>query len=76
MVAAQQADEFFSRVMGSLNAAVGLELIGKGLPASSNSVDNMRLVDVNKAIREHGVETIGTELRGYMKDMKAIVDNA
>lgn len=59
-----------------LMPSIGLELIGKGLPASSNSVDNMRLVEANKAIREHGVETIGTELRGYMKDMKAIVDNA
>lgn len=59
-----------------LMPSIGLELIGKGLPVSSNSVDNMRLVDANKAIREHGVESIGTELRGYMKDMKAIVDNA
>jgi ketol-acid reductoisomerase len=33
----------------------------------------MRLVEVNKAIREHGVEWIGEELRGYMSDMKAII---
>ena len=55
---------------------IGLDLIGKGLDSTSNSVDNMTLVEVNKAIREHGVESIGTELRGYMTDMKAIVDAA
>ena len=53
---------------------VGLDLIGKGLSGESNSVDNMTLVEANQAIREHGVESIGTELRGYMTDMKAIVD--
>lgn len=50
------------------------EYIGKGLASSSNSVDNMTLVQVNKAIREHGVEWIGEELRGYMTDMKTIVE--
>lgn len=55
---------------------IGLDLIGKGLSVTSNSVDNMTLVEVNKAIREHGVESIGAELRGYMKDMKTIVDAA
>ena len=55
---------------------IGLELIGKELDDQSNSVDNMTLVEVNKAIREHGVESIGAELRGYMTDMKAIVDAA
>lgn len=55
---------------------IGLELIGKGLSITSNSVDNKTLVEVNKAIREHGVESIGAELRGYMKDMKTIVDAA
>ena len=52
------------------------ELIGKGLSETSNGVDNMTLVAVNKAIREHGVEIIGEELRGYMTDMKAIVESA
>jgi ketol-acid reductoisomerase len=36
-------------------------------------VDNKRLVEINKAIRSHGVESIGEQLRGYMTDMKAIV---
>ncbi|MFC4698662.1 ketol-acid reductoisomerase [Glaciecola siphonariae] len=47
--------------------------LGKGFSAQSNGVDNKRLVEVNKAIRSHGVETVGEVLRGYMTDMKAIV---
>ncbi|MDC0603038.1 ketol-acid reductoisomerase [Aliiglaciecola sp.] len=50
------------------------EYIGKGLASDSNSVDNMALVEANHAIRHHGVERVGEELRGYMTDMKAIVD--
>lgn len=51
---------------------ITLEHIGGGLSKTGNSVDNMYLVDVNKAIRSHGVETVGEVLRGYMTDMKAI----
>ncbi len=47
--------------------------LGQGASHSSNAVDNMRLVEVNQAIRTHGVETIGSQLREYMHDMKAIV---
>jgi len=50
------------------------EYIGGGLTNTSNAVDNMRLVEVNKAIREHGVEWVGEELRGYMTDMQAIIE--
>ncbi|WP_371194298.1 ketol-acid reductoisomerase [Glaciecola sp. SC05] len=49
--------------------------LGKGLSDRSNAVDNKRLVEINKAIRTHGVETVGEVLRGYMTDMKAIVEN-
>ena len=52
---------------------VDTDIIGKGLDASDNGVDNMRLVEVNDAIRNHPVEYIGEELRGYMTDMKKIV---
>jgi ketol-acid reductoisomerase len=52
---------------------IGTDLLGKGLSNSDNGVDNTRLVEVNKALREHPVEVIGQKLRGYMKDMKAIV---
>jgi ketol-acid reductoisomerase len=53
---------------------IGTELIGKGLASSSNSVDNKKLVEANNAIRQHGVEAIGEKLRGYMTDMKTIVE--
>jgi len=49
------------------------EFLGKGMSNSSNSADNMTLVNVNSAIRSHGVETVGSILRGYMTDMKAIL---
>ena len=52
---------------------IGTDLLGKGLDNADNGVDNTRLVEVNKALREHPVEVIGQKLRGYMKDMKAIV---
>jgi ketol-acid reductoisomerase len=47
-------------------------VIGKGLGESSNQVDNQTLIEVNDAIRNHPVEYIGEELRGYMTDMKHI----
>ena len=51
-----------------------LEDLGGGLTDSSNAVDNIRLIEVNDAIRDHDVEIIGHELRGYMTDMKRIVE--
>jgi len=51
---------------------VTLDVIGKGLSTSSNGVDNIVLVQVNDAIRNHPIENIGKVLRGYMKDMKRI----
>lgn len=47
--------------------------LGGGMADISNAVDNKRLVEINKAIRSHGVESVGEILRGYMTDMKAIV---
>jgi ketol-acid reductoisomerase len=49
-----------------------LEQLGEGLKDASTNVDNARLIEVNEAIRSHGVEVIGKELRGYMTDMKKI----
>jgi len=53
---------------------LSLEDLGEGLAAASNGVDNVRLIEVNEAIRSHSVEAIGKELRGYMTDMKKIVE--
>ncbi|WP_371187533.1 ketol-acid reductoisomerase [Thalassotalea maritima] len=52
------------------------EDIGKGLASSDNGVDNVRLIEVNEAIRSHPVEKVGKKLRGYMTDMKRIVENS
>ncbi len=52
---------------------VNTDVIGKGFDNKDNSVDNQRLIAVNSAIRNHDVEYIGEELRGYMTAMKKIV---
>lgn len=52
--------------------SVSTDVIGRGLGETSNQVDNSRLIEVNEAIRNHPVEYIGEELRGYMTDMKRI----
>ena len=49
------------------------DVIGRGLQLNDLGVDNARLIEVNSALREHPVEQIGAELRGYMADMKRIV---
>ncbi|UAA39220.1 ketol-acid reductoisomerase [Paraneptunicella aestuarii] len=52
-------------------------LVGVGLEqkaSKTNSVDNLALVAANAKLRQHPVEVIGAELRGYMKDMKTIVE--
>ncbi|PMN90720.1 ketol-acid reductoisomerase [Enterovibrio norvegicus] len=51
---------------------VGTDVIGKGLGDVGNDADNATLIAVNDALRNHPVEWIGTELRGYMTDMKRI----
>jgi len=50
-------------------------LLGKGLGGGSNGVDNLRLIAVNEAIRNHPVEIVGKKLRGYMTAMKRIVNS-
>ena len=57
-------------------SSLTLEDLGGGLTSTSNAVDNIRLIEVNDAIRDHDVELIGHELRGYMTDMKRIVESA
>jgi ketol-acid reductoisomerase len=51
--------------------ALSNEYIGKGVSAD-NGVDNLQLIAVNEAIRQHPVETVGKKLRGYMTAMKRI----
>lgn len=49
------------------------DVIGKTLSVSDNSVDNLKLIEVNEAIRKTGVEKIGKVLRGHMTAMTAII---
>ena len=50
------------------------EYIGKGV-SGSNGVDNLKLIAINEAIRQHPVEIVGKKLRGYMTAMKRIVES-
>ena len=53
--------------------SIDTDVIGRGMESSDNGVDNVRLIEVNDALRNTGVETIGKTLRGYMTAMKAII---
>ncbi|MFT6997222.1 MAG: ketol-acid reductoisomerase [Cryomorphaceae bacterium] len=50
---------------------IDLEVIGKSFSAS-NAADNVELISVNDAIRNHPIEAIGKELRNAMTAMKKI----
>ncbi|MBN2618709.1 MAG: ketol-acid reductoisomerase [Spirochaetales bacterium] len=52
---------------------ISVDVIGKGLSNKDNGVDNAKLIEVNKSIRNHPVEVVGAKLRGYMTAMKAIL---
>jgi ketol-acid reductoisomerase len=51
---------------------LSMEDLGAGVDATANNVSNVRLIEVNEAIRSHSVEVIGKKLRGYMTDMKRV----
>lgn len=53
---------------------VNTDVIGKSYGADrGNGVDNARLIAVNKALRNHPIEKVGTRLRESMTAMKPIV---
>ncbi|MEP2058998.1 MAG: ketol-acid reductoisomerase [Maribacter litoralis] len=53
---------------------IDTDVIGKNFSADiDNDVDNAQLIAVNKALREHPVEIVGTRLRESMTAMKPIV---
>jgi ketol-acid reductoisomerase len=55
-------------------AGISTDIIGKDYnEGRDGSVNNARLIEVNKEIRNHPVEAIGATLRGHMTAMKAIV---
>ncbi len=50
------------------------DVIGKAYDAGvSNEVDNAKLIEVNAALRNHPIETVGARLRASMTAMKPIV---
>ncbi|MDC6389627.1 ketol-acid reductoisomerase [Maribacter sp. PR1] len=53
---------------------VDVDVIGKHYgEGDDNGVDNAKLIAVNKSLREHPVEVVGTRLRASMTAMKPIV---
>jgi ketol-acid reductoisomerase len=59
-------------LLGDFMKGVNVDVIGKGLNVPDNHVDNQRLIEVNKVIRNHPVEKVGEILRGHMTAMKTI----
>lgn len=49
----------------------GLDVEGEGLKGDA-SVDNIELIKVNDAIRNHPIEVVVRKLRAYMSDIKEI----
>lgn len=52
---------------------VDTDAIGAGIKVKDNGVDDRELIEVNAAIRNHPIETVGRRLRGYMTAMKKVV---
>ncbi|WP_202108535.1 ketol-acid reductoisomerase [Succinivibrio dextrinosolvens] len=48
-----------------------LDVFGETL-SGDNCVDNVELINVNDAIRNHPIEIVGRKLRSYMSDMKSV----
>lgn len=59
-------------LLADFMSKIDTDVIGKGM-GGDTGVDNPELIAVNSAIRNHPVEVIGAELRGYMTAMKRIV---
>ncbi len=53
-------------------AKLSLSDLGEGAQSNDFQVDNQQLIAVNEAIRNHPVEGVGKQLRGFMLDMKQI----
>jgi len=53
--------------------SINTEVIGGGINAKENGVDDRELIQVNAAIRNHPIEGVGQLLRGYMTAMKKVV---
>jgi len=65
-------DQACKPLLKDFMAKIDTDVIGKKYNGGDNGVDNRELVKVNAAIRDHPVEIIGKQLRGYMSDMETI----
>ena len=65
-------DQAARPLLAEFMQSVGSDVIGGGM-IGDNGVDNKTLIEVNAEIRNHTVELVGEELRGYMTEMKSIV---
>jgi ketol-acid reductoisomerase len=45
---------------------ISTDVIGVGLNVKDNGVDNRELIEINDELRNHPVEIVGKQLRGYM----------
>ena len=72
---AEYGNYLFANVAGPIMQKALVPTLRKGdigEPTPTVEIDNIILRDVNDEIRNHPVELIGQELRGYMKDMKRV----
>ena len=65
-------DQACKPLLADFMEKVSVDVIGKKFNSGDNGVDNRALNAVNEAIRDHPVEVIGRELRGYMTAMEKI----
>ena len=56
-------------------SSVSTDVIGKSYSVD-NDVDNLELIRINDAIRNHPIESIGKKLRAAMTAMKTIKSDA
>jgi ketol-acid reductoisomerase len=62
-------------LLADFMSKVDVDIIGKNFnDGKSAHADNKELIEVNKVIREHDVEKVGTKLREAMAAMKAIIE--
>ena len=60
-------------LLADFMAAVGTDVIGKGLQLADAGVDNQELIAVDEKIRSHPIEVVGRMLRGHMTAMKKAI---
>jgi ketol-acid reductoisomerase len=58
-------------LLGDFMKKIETSVLGRPF-SDSNQVDNKRLIEVNKAIRQHPIETVGAYLREQMTNMKSL----